>query len=1249
LHGEDATNITINQKQAIDGNFQINTDDIEDTPQNRFTSDAEKEAIAESLNSKLPATTLIPAKTSDIVNDSGFITKSVNDLVNYYLKADVYTKAEVASLISALTTINILRVETLPTENISTTTIYLVPNSQTEGNNLHDEYIYVNNKWECIGNTSIDLTNYATKEFVANALSLKVDNGRVLTDVPLNAIFTDTITKINGKTGEITKEDIIALGIPAQDTVQDLTILVPYTGATKDVDLSNSKLTAKELQTQKEAGNLYTARRINDSFDSVQHFVAPSTYTNDTTLVSTGGNMTGDVLNVVNDFLYIGKLEKFSSIFFDFYTIMSIGTNRTWEYLAEGNVWTAFTPVSDGTNEWQQDGIVEFTPPDDWATGIVNSVADMYWIRVGTASGAFSTEPTLRLCLPVTEIPTNVIEIYALEKDTLPSLVVDKNGGVAIGYADAATYRVRIAGSLYATSISTGTISGSTGAFSGAVTQTLTTTGQTHVGGFIANGPVATALLPSQNSPVIRFSGQAWNGLVTKINAMDIYVNPNADPITNARMAFKNTTIDGYADANEVMNISSNGKLNVLGTAQHPLDRFDRIFHFLAPSTYTDDTLLLNTLGSVTTDVLNVVGDYLYIGKRLPFTEMYFEFQTIMSAGTVRKWEYSKGNAVWEALPITSDGTSNWSKTGSVLFEAPADWGIDTVNATPDLYWVRVGTVSGTFSVEPTLRFLFPNTKFIDEQVLSNNEFDDASMWETTGDWAYSTLDHTFTFNTGEGTLKQPKESFHTPAKPNTWYRLRYTVGVAAPSTTVAWIGEEFSDGKTYFTGSTNEVDVFFKTNSDPQDFVIHTTATATSGFRLDAVSLLPMTQGDILATGNIVGANLSGTNTGDETALTIKDKLGITTLSGANTGNQDLTPYAKTVDIPTKLSGLENDKNFIDNLVTNLTNYYLKTETYTKVEINTLLGNISGLQIEIVTNGILPETGNANTIYLVPKTGSTNDVYIEYMYINSQWEIIGSTAVDLTNYLQKAGDGSNITITFVTAAERANIASGEDLSVLLGKIQKWFNDLKTVSLTGSFKDLVDAPAISDPQTIYNGIYNFMQTSNCTTVTEVFKTANYAKGSFSNLEISANGRPILKAGKTYKFTVIPVWFTFTGITSVAYADLLAGSTEIGLAEFVPTSRTQHSLAQRGTYHTWKPETDVELKVVNGTFDNTASIAITSWQVDVMIEEILMSTSIVNETVDTAMSETSENSVQNKVIKEYVDGLVGDVETLLANL
>lgn len=50
------------------------------------------------------------------------------------------------------------------------------------------------------------------------ALDGKVDDSQVLTNVPASAKFTDTITTINGKTGAIAKADIVALGIPAQDT-----------------------------------------------------------------------------------------------------------------------------------------------------------------------------------------------------------------------------------------------------------------------------------------------------------------------------------------------------------------------------------------------------------------------------------------------------------------------------------------------------------------------------------------------------------------------------------------------------------------------------------------------------------------------------------------------------------------------------------------------------------------------------------------------------------------------------------------------------------------------------------------------------------------------------------------------------------------------------------------------------------------------------------------------------------------------
>lgn len=56
-------------------------------------------------------------------------------------------------------------VNALPTENISTSTIYLVPATTPSADNVYDEYIYVNGDWEHIGSTTIDLSDYVTKTF----------------------------------------------------------------------------------------------------------------------------------------------------------------------------------------------------------------------------------------------------------------------------------------------------------------------------------------------------------------------------------------------------------------------------------------------------------------------------------------------------------------------------------------------------------------------------------------------------------------------------------------------------------------------------------------------------------------------------------------------------------------------------------------------------------------------------------------------------------------------------------------------------------------------------------------------------------------------------------------------------------------------------------------------------------------------------------------------------------------------------
>lgn len=176
--------------------------------------------------------------------------------------------------------------------------------------------------------------------------------------------------------------------------------------------------------------------------------------------------------------------------------------------------------------------------------------------------------------------------------------------------------------------------------------------------------------------------------------------------------------------------------------------------------------------------------------------------------------------------------------------------------------------------------------------------------------------------------------------------------------------------------------------------------------------------------------------------------------------GGQLPSYYAKATDIPTKLSQLTNDENFIDNTVSNLVNYYTKSETYTQSEVNTLIGNLATIQILIPETGVLPSTGESNIIYLISKATAdgAQNTYDEYLWTGTRFERIGDTTIDLSNYLTKTGDASNTTVGFTTASSRTALTTGEALGTLIGKINKYLSDLKTVAFTNSFNDLNDKP-----------------------------------------------------------------------------------------------------------------------------------------------------------------------------------------------
>lgn len=85
----------------------------------------------------------------------------------------------------------------------------------------------------------------------------------------------------------------------------------------------------------------------------------------------------------------------------------------------------------------------------------------------------------------------------------------------------------------------------------------------------------------------------------------------------------------------------------------------------------------------------------------------------------------------------------------------------------------------------------------------------------------------------------------------------------------------------------------------------------------------------------------------------------------------------------------------------------------------------------------------------------------------------------DVSGKLDKTGDGSNVTAAFTAATTRANIATGEKLSVLFGKIAKWFADLGSLAFKSSVSK---SDLASDVQTSLGKADSALQSAPVTSV-----------------------------------------------------------------------------------------------------------------------------------------------------------------------
>lgn len=139
------------------------------------------------------------------------VTQDDKDLWNATLQnAKDYAK----KLFDGVTSFTIEIVDTLPTENIKSMTIYFMRNGRDNESDYYEEYMYVNDKWEIIGSTFVNLAPYVLKEdfekyqqeitdkFAKYNTSDEITN--TLKDYLLAQTFTDTL-KNYSTTTEVNK------------------------------------------------------------------------------------------------------------------------------------------------------------------------------------------------------------------------------------------------------------------------------------------------------------------------------------------------------------------------------------------------------------------------------------------------------------------------------------------------------------------------------------------------------------------------------------------------------------------------------------------------------------------------------------------------------------------------------------------------------------------------------------------------------------------------------------------------------------------------------------------------------------------------------------------------------------------------------------------------------------------------------------------------------------------------------------
>lgn len=163
--------------------------------------------------SQVQSGSLTSVKTS-LIAVANFLNTQVQYTTAYSTQAKTTSGAinELKQLISLIPQFAIEVVEELPTEDISDTTIYLVPAEDPEVGNYYEEYIHVNDSWELVGTTAVDLSAYYTKLEVDGLLEDKLEAD----DFEANQTASATPITLETKQAGLAKSCVVEMN-PIQD------------------------------------------------------------------------------------------------------------------------------------------------------------------------------------------------------------------------------------------------------------------------------------------------------------------------------------------------------------------------------------------------------------------------------------------------------------------------------------------------------------------------------------------------------------------------------------------------------------------------------------------------------------------------------------------------------------------------------------------------------------------------------------------------------------------------------------------------------------------------------------------------------------------------------------------------------------------------------------------------------------------------------------------------------------------------